>query len=89
MGIRPEHISLCDANDPAPHLTGVVEVCEMMGSSYHLHVKTGDKDVVLVLQAVDLPADKRGGFEYGEQVSFRFDTHLVHLFSAETEENLI
>ena len=89
MGIRPEHIALCDANDPAPHLTGTVEVCEMMGSSYHLHVTTGDKDVVLVLQAVDLPADKRGGFAYGEQVSFRFDSHLVHLFSAETEENLI
>ena len=89
MGIRPEHISLCAADDPAPHLSGVVEVCEMMGSSYHLHVNTGDKDVVLVLQAVDLPVEKRGGFAYGEQVSFRFDTSLVHLFSAETKENLI
>ncbi len=89
MGIRPEHLSLCAADDPAPHLTGVVEVCEMMGSSFHLHVNVGEKSVVLVLQAVDLPKEKRGGFEYGEQISFRFDTNLVHLFSAEDQNNLI
>ena len=89
MGIRPEHLSLCAADDPAPHLSGKVEVCEMMGSSYHLHVAMESKDVVLVLQAVDLPAEHRSGFAYGEQVSFRFDTNLVHLFNAETQENLI
>ncbi|MBO4563604.1 MAG: sn-glycerol-3-phosphate ABC transporter ATP-binding protein UgpC [Clostridia bacterium] len=88
LGIRPEHISLCTENDD-PRLEGKVDVCEMMGSSMHLHVDIGDKDVVLVLQTVDLPMEKRAGFAYGEQVCFSFDAALVHLFDAETEENLI
>ena len=89
LGIRPEHISLCDANDPAPHLNAVVDVCEMMGSSMHLHVNANDKDVVLVLQTVDLPVERRAGFAYGESVSFSFDPMLAHIFSAETQKNLI
>ena len=63
--------------------------CEMMGSSMHLHVNTNEKDVVIVLQTVDLPAEKRAGFEYGESISFTFDSDLMHLFSAETQKNLI
>ncbi len=89
LGIRPEHISLCDASDPEPHIDAVVDVCEMMGSSMHLHVNAGDKDVVIVLQTVDLPVEKRSGFAYGEPISFRFDTILSHLFGAETQKNLI
>jgi multiple sugar transport system ATP-binding protein len=61
----------------------------MMGSSMHLHVRAGEKDVVLVLQTADLPAEKRAGFAYGEEVSFSFRPELMHLFSGETEKNLI
>ena len=43
----------------------------------------------LVLQTVDLPVEKRAGFDYGEQISFTFDPELAHLFSSETEKNLI
>ena len=89
LGIRPEHISLCRADSDEPHINAAVDVCEMMGSSMHLHVTTGDKDVVLVLQTVDLPVEKRAGFDYGEQISFTFDPELAHLFSSETEKNLI
>ena len=89
MGVRPEHISLCRADEAAPHMKGVVDVCEMMGSSMHLHVNMADKDVVLVLQTVDLPVEKRSGFAYGEEVSFTFAPELMHLFSADTEMNLI
>lgn len=89
LGIRPEHIALCERDSQAPHIDAVVDVCEMMGSSMHLHVTALDKDVVLVLQTVDLPAEKRGGFAYGEEISFTFDSALMHLFSAETEKNLI
>ena len=88
LGIRPEHISLCGENDE-PHLEGVVDVCEMMGSSMHLHVDMGEKDVVLVIQTVDLPMEKRSGFEYGEKVSFRFDPALAHLFSKADDMNLL
>ena len=89
LGIRPEHITLCGASDPEPHIDAVVDVCEMMGSSMHLHVAAEDKDVVIVLQTVDLPVEKRSGFAYGEPISFRFDSILAHLFSAETQKNLI
>ena len=89
LGIRPEHISLCDIDEPAPHIDAVVDVCEMMGSSMHLHVNANDKDIVLVLQTVDLPPEKRAGFAYGETISFTFQSDLMHLFSAETRKNLI
>ena len=89
LGIRPEHISLCDKGDAQPHINAVVDVCEMMGSSMHLHVDANEKDVVIVLQTVDLPIEKRSGFEFGESISFRFDPNLAHLFSAETNKNLI
>ncbi|MBR0135962.1 MAG: sn-glycerol-3-phosphate ABC transporter ATP-binding protein UgpC [Clostridia bacterium] len=89
LGVRPEHISLCENEPAVPHLNAVVDVSEMMGSSIHLHVNSGEKDVVIVLQTVDLPVEKRSGFEYGEEVSFTFDPDLMHLFSAETEQNLI
>ena len=89
LGVRPEHISLCAANDTIPHLNAIVDVCEMMGSSMHLHVNAGGKDVIIVLQTIDLPAEKRAGFAYGEQVSFTFDCDLMHLFAADTQKNLI
>ncbi|MBO4847595.1 MAG: sn-glycerol-3-phosphate ABC transporter ATP-binding protein UgpC [Clostridia bacterium] len=88
MGIRPEHISLC-TDDGAPHLKGTVEVCETMGSSIHLHVTVGDKEVVLVLQTVDLPPEKRSGFTYGEEICMTFDSDLMHLFASDTQLNII
>ena len=88
LGVRPEHIHLCGADDPA-RLGADVDVCEMMGSSMHLHANMNGKDVIVVLQTVDLPADKRAGFAYGETVNVTFDPELMHLFSAETEKNLI
>ena len=36
-----------------------------------------------MLQTVDLPADHRKGFEFGESICFTFDTNLMHLFLAE------
>ena len=88
LGIRPEHLTLtgedCECAVPAK-----VDVSEMMGSSIHLHSNAEGKDVVLVLQTVDLPAGHRGGFVYGEDIRFTFDTNLMHLFNAETGENLL
>ena len=89
LGIRPEHITLCSADDPEPHLNGSVDVSEMMGSSIHLHVNSEGKDVVFVLQTIDLPSDKRSGFSYGDQVGYRFKSELMHLFNADTQKNLI
>ncbi len=88
LGIRPEHISLCTKNTTAPQIKATVDVSEMMGSSIHLHVNADGKDVVLVLQTVDLPAEHRKGFAFGEEIAFTFDTNLMHLFG-EDGMNLI
>ena len=88
LGIRPEHLSLCSDAEDQPHIKATVDVSEMMGSSIHLHVTANEKDVVLVLQTVDLPADHRKGFEFGESICFTFDTNLMHLFGADGK-NLI
>ena len=87
LGIRPEHLSLGD--DFERSVPAKVDVSEMMGSSIHLHVNAEGKDVVLVLQTVDLPASHRTGYTFGEDIRFTFDTNLMHLFNAETGENLI
>jgi multiple sugar transport system ATP-binding protein len=88
LGVRPEHISLC--KDPSkPHFEAPVDVSEMMGSSIHLHTTVGDKDVVTVMQTVDLPPQLRAGFRYGDVIRLTFDTGLAHLFSAADDKNLI
>ena len=88
VGIRPEHISLCrDAS--RPHISATVDVSEMMGSSIHLHANANGKDVVTVMQTVDLPAELRSGFSYGDTVDLTFDTGLMHVFDPETEKNVI
>ena len=81
LGIRPEHLSICDGS--VPSIAANVDVSEMMGSSVHLHVNGDGKDVILVLQTVDLPAEYRKGFQYGETIRFTFDTNLMHLFGTD------
>ena len=87
LGIRPEHLHL--TNEKTASIPARVDVSEMMGSSIHLHANADGKDVVLVLQAADLPASHRTGYDYGSEIRFTFDTNLMHLFNPETEENLI
>ena len=87
LGIRPEHLSI--TNESSMAIPARVDVSEMMGSFIHLHANADGKDVVLVLAAADLPAEHRTGYEYGSDISFTFDTNLMHLFDPETEENLI
>ncbi len=82
LGVRPEHITA------GKGIASKVDVCEMMGSSVHLHVNVEGKDVVIVIATVDLPADKRAGFDYGDKVSFTFSGEMVHLFDKECN-NLI
>ncbi len=88
LGVRPEHIMLCAEDAQESHIKATVDVSEMMGSSIHLHVNANDKDVVLVLATVDLPAEHRAGFRYGNPVNFTFGGNVMHLFDQEGK-NLI
>jgi multiple sugar transport system ATP-binding protein len=98
MGIRPEHISF--QKEAGPHtVTGTVDVSEMMGSELYLHVTVPQadsaeeapkaKDVVMRVATIDLPDEYHGGIPYGTPLHFTFPGELVHLFSKETEENLL
>ena len=87
VGVRPEHIMLCDGS--VPHFVrATVDVSEMMGSSIHLHVNAGGKDVVLVISTVDLPEDHKLGYRYGESVDFTFSDNVIHVFDRESGKAL-
>ena len=88
LGIRPEHIRFAAAGTPGA-LTGTVEVSEMMGSEYHLHVTCNGQDVVLRVPTMDLPEELRGGITYGAEMSFTFRPDAIHLFDPASEKNLL
>lgn len=88
MGIRPEHIRFATA-DSENVLSGSVEVSEMMGSEYYLHVTCNGQDVILRVPTSDLPEALRGGINYGTEIKFTFRSDAIHLFHPETEQNFI
>ena len=88
LGIRPEHISLCYADAPNA-ITGRVDVSEMMGSSVHVHATVDGKDVVMVLQTMDIAEEFHGSFKSGMEISFSFNSSSIHLFDRETGNNLM
>ena len=88
LGIRPEHIRFTEQTGEGV-LSGVVEVSEMMGSEYYLHVTCNEQDVVLRIPTADLPMELRGGIAYGTKMNFTFRPESIHLFDRETETNLI
>ena len=65
-------------------MPATVDVSEMMGSSVHLHVTAGDKDVIVVVPTINVTK----GFFRGEEVHLSFGGNVVHLFSKETGDNL-
>ena len=82
-GIRPVNMSLADGEG----FEAMIDVSEMMGSELHLHMSIdGGKDVVAVIPTANLDLNKTRS---GSAVRFTFDPALMHLFNAETEENLI
>ena len=89
LGVRPEHITLCDGSADVPHIAASVDVSEMMGSSVHLHVNADGKDVVIVLNTLDIPEQYRDGFRYGEAVNFTFGGEVVHLFGEDGNSLLL
>ena len=81
VGIRPVHISLSETG-----FTGTIEVAEMMGTEIHLHISTGKDEIVAVIPTAGLDLDL---VKIGNEITFDFDMSLTHLFSAETEGNLL
>ena len=84
LGVRPENISLTEAEDG---VSGAVDVSEMMGSEVHLHLNAEGKDTVIIVPTITL-GENAGKFTPGSTLKFTFGGNVAHVFSKETEKNL-
>ena len=83
LGIRPEHITLANAG-----VEGVIDVHELMGSSIHLHVNAVGKDVVVIVNTMDMSLAEVAALKSGTPIKFTFGGHNCHMFNKETGFNL-
>ena len=81
VGVRPVHVEMAEEG-----FTGKIEVSEMMGSEVHLHINLNGEDIVAVIPTANLDLDK---VSLGKDFTFNFNPSLIHVFDAETENNLI
>ena len=81
VGVRPVHIERAEEG-----FKGTIEVSEMMGSEVHLHINLNGDDIVAVIPTANLDLDT---VALGKEFTFHFNSNLLHVFDAKTEENLI
>ena len=87
LGIRPDHITMCDAN--APHaLAATVDVTELMGATIHMHVNVAGKDAIIILPTIDLTGEQKS-LGYGAKINITFGGNVMHLFSKADEKSLL
>jgi multiple sugar transport system ATP-binding protein len=79
LGIRPENIVPVEANEEGYDIT--VNVAELLGNEYYVHVDFGGADVIAKFPATKL-------ISIHDQVRIGFKTEKVHFFDPETEEAL-
>ena len=83
LGVRPEHITLGDVG-----VAGTIDVHELMGSSVHLHVSAVGKDVVVIVNTMDMTGAEVAALKSGTPINFTFGGHNVHMFNKESGFNL-
>ena len=83
LGVRPEHIALA-----ADGLAGTVDVSEMMGSAVHLHTTAAGKDVVVIVQLMDIAGSEESVMKIGTPIKLKFDGSVCHVFDKESGKNL-
>ena len=89
LGVRPEHMTLAKAGDPAA-IPCTIRVNEMMGSELHLHVEEDNGDRLIVrIPTVSLEDDQRKNLTYGGTMYATFEGKVMHFFDAETQTNLL
>ena len=85
LGVRPEHVELCKPEDEGA-VCAKVDVSEMMGSEVHLHVSVFGRDAIIIVPTIDL--ENGVSFAMGQDIYFRFEGKVAHVFSSETGLNL-
>ncbi len=89
LGVRPEHLTQADKNDPAA-IPCTIKVNEMMGSELHLHVVEDNGDKLIVrIPTITLEDEERKAMVYGSTLYVTFESKVMHFFDPETEENLL
>ena len=78
LGVRPDNMELS-----AEGISGTVEVSELMGASYHLHLTVSGRDVIAIV-----PTGGKSTDYSGKAVKFSFNGDVCHVFSKETNKNL-
>ena len=89
LGVRPEHVTLAEENNPAA-IPCTIRVNEMMGSELHLHVveENGDRLIVRI-PTITLGDEQRKAMVYGHKLHITFEGKVMHFFDAETARNLL
>ena len=87
LGVRPDHVSLCDAN-AAHALSATVDVTELMGATIHMHVNVAGKDAIIILPTMDLTGEQKN-LSYGAKINVTFRGDVIHLFSKADEKSLL
>ncbi len=89
LGVRPEHVTLVREKKGASFPV-TIEVNEMMGSEYHLHVVTEDGTKLIVrIPTINLSEEERTKMVSGEVINIAFEGKAMHFFSQATEYNLL
>ena len=87
LGIRPEHIQLAKGSSAIPV---TIQVNEMMGSEYHLHVTTEQGNKLIVrIPTLSLSDEERKNMVNGQQIEIAFSPKAMHFFNPESEKNLL
>ena len=89
LGVRPEHLTLTDKDDPAA-IPCTIQVNEMMGSELHLHVTTANGDRLIVrIPTITLSDEQRKDMVYGKTIYVTFESKVMHFFDPQSEQNLL
>jgi len=89
LGVRPEHITFA-RNGGANSFPVTIEVNEMMGSEYHLHVVTDDGTKLVVrIPTINLTDAERANMVMGNVINVTFEGKAMHFFDLESERNIL
>lgn len=86
IGVRPEHIVLSEKKNA---FKAKIVVSEMMGSEYYIHCVIGESKMIIRTPIKDLSEKMIKEIESNGEITFEFDSSLIHLFDKESEISLL
>ena len=83
LGVRPEHMDLVSGG-----IKATIEVNELMGSTVHLHMNIGGKDIIAIVDTMNLSGADLAALAAGNTVEIGYSGNICHVFNKETGINL-